>query len=141
MENSEKGEEKMKKIECSCKKRLPVVIILIVVLLLGNIYFFKKYSNTKKELGQIKPEIIHESDKDVNIAILDFFKFFIGKVLESEGEVDFETRLDLENAVRDLHDEEILEQWKKFTTSENEEGSQEEVRNLMKLLISKIRIS
>jgi hypothetical protein len=46
----------------------------------------------------------------------------------------------LENAVRNLNDENILSQWQKFTESKTEAGAQEEVKNLLEILVGKVRI-
>jgi hypothetical protein len=46
----------------------------------------------------------------------------------------------LETAVRDLKDEEILNQWQKFVDSKTETEAQKEVKNLLELLINKIKI-
>jgi len=64
----------------------------------------------------------------------------IEKVLKAETEVDFETRLKLENAVRNLEDKEILARWSKFIESKTEAGAQEEVKNLLEALVNKIKI-
>jgi len=40
--------------------------------------------------------------------------------------------------LRDLNDEEILSQWRKFTESKIKEDAQEEVKNLLQLLLAKI---
>lgn len=71
---------------------------------------------------------------------MEFAKFFIEKFLKAETGVDFETRLKLENAVRDLKDEEILAQWQKFAESKTEIDAQAEVKNLLEMLIDKIKI-
>jgi len=39
-----------------------------------------------------------------------------------------------------LNDEEILTQWKKFTESETEDEAQTEVKNLLEMLVSKIKV-
>lgn len=51
-----------------------------------------------------------------------------------------ETRLRLENAVRDLNNEQILAQWQKFTTSKTETEAQTQVKNLLELLVNKISL-
>lgn len=113
-----------------------IFVIIILILLAGNFYFGLKYSAVQKELKEIKRPI--ETHK-INEKVLNFAKFFIEKVLRAEGEVDFETRLKLETAVRELEDEEILAQWQKFVNSETEIQAQQEVKNLLSLLIDKIR--
>lgn len=65
---------------------------------------------------------------------------FINDVLKSEGEVNFETRLKLENAVRNLQDEEILAQWQKFTNTQKEADAQTEVKVFLEMLVNKIKV-
>ena len=71
---------------------------------------------------------------------MEFTKLFIGEVLKADSEVSFDTRLKLETAVRNLGDEEILNQWQKFVDSKTEAGAQTEVKNLLEMLINKIRV-
>jgi hypothetical protein len=75
-----------------------------------------------------------------NERIINFLKLFITKVLKAEGEVDFETRLKLENAVREIQDKEILDQWTKFTESKTEEEAQRNVKDLLEILVNKLQI-
>lgn len=112
------------------------LIIIILLLLAGNVYFISKYLGLQKELKEARAAL--EIPK-INEKILNFADLFIKKVLKAENEINFETRLQLENAVRDINDEEILTQWQKFTESENETGAQTEVKNLFEILVSKIK--
>ena len=112
-----------------------ILIIIILLLIASNALFGFKYLNTQKELGQT--QALLETQK-TNEKVLNFTKLFIGQVLKAENEVDFETRLKLENAVRNLDDEEIVNQWDKFVESESEDEAQEEVKNLLEMLINKI---
>jgi len=68
--------------------------------------------------------------------LLSFTELFINNVLTNDGEVDFETRLQLENAVRSLDDKNILTQWQNFVNSPSETEAQESVASLLRLLIS-----
>ena len=111
-------------------------IILVLFLISGNIFFYISYNGLKDELRRTQTAV--ETQK-FNGKVLEFTKLFINDVLEAETEVDFETRLMLENAVRNLNDEEILAQWQKFIASQTEEEAQAEVKNLLELLIDKIR--
>lgn len=111
-------------------------IILVFILLAGNIFFGAKYFSTIKEIRQIQTAL---ETKKTNEKVLDFTKLFVVKVLKAETEVDFETRLKLENAVRGLGDEEILTKWSKFVESKTEADAQIEVKNLLELLVNKIR--
>lgn len=113
-----------------------ILTIIIPILLAGNMFFGYKYFAIQKELQQTQASL---KIQKTNEKILDFTVLFIDKVLKAETEVDFETRLRLENAVRDLDDEEILAQWQKFVNSQSENEAQQEVKNLLGLLIDKIK--
>jgi len=112
-----------------------ILSIVILILFAGNAFFAVKYFSTQKELNQIKT--VAEA-KNTNEKVLNFTKLFIAQVLRADGEVDFETRLKLENAVRNLNDEKILAQWQKFVESETEAEAQEEVKNLLEMLVGEI---
>ncbi|MBI4837445.1 MAG: hypothetical protein HY813_03535 [Candidatus Portnoybacteria bacterium] len=112
-----------------------IILILILILLAGNIFLGVKYISLVKELRQTQAAL---QTQTTNEKILEFSKLFIKEVLKAETEVSFDTRLKLENAVRNLGDEEILNQWSKFVESKTEVGAQEEVKNLLEILINKI---
>ena len=114
-----------------------IFVVIILFLLAGNVYFAVQYSAVKKELAETRIEL---QTKEFNEKILNFASLSIAKVLKAEGEVDFETRLNLENTVRNLGDEEILSQWQKFIESKTEVEAQTEVKNLLEMLINKIKI-
>jgi len=114
-----------------------IALIIVLILLIGNIFFGYKYFALQKELETTKATI---KTQQINEKILDFTKLFIEKVLKAETEVGFETRLKLENAARNLGDEEILNQWQKFTESKTEAEAQTEVKNLLEMLIGKIKL-
>jgi len=119
------------------KNQTIILIVISIILLAGNVFFGVKYFTVQKEIGQT--QTVLETQK-INEKILEFTKLFIEKVLKAETEVDFETRLKLENAVRNLGDEEILVQWQKFVESRTEIEAQNEVKNLLEMLINKIEI-
>ncbi len=117
--------------------RKTILIIIILILLASNVIFAVKYFVAQKELGQTQAAL---GTQKTNEKILEFTNLFIGKVLKAETEVDFETRLRLENAVRNLSDEEILAQWEEFTESKTEAQAQEKVKNLLEMLVGKIGV-
>ena len=86
---------------------------------------------------QLRQSIILGQSQKVNLKILAFRNMFTQKVLMSSGEIDFETRLDLENAVRALNDQEIFDQWEKFVKSATKEDASREAKNILNLLIEK----
>ncbi len=112
-------------------------IVLVLILVAGNIFFSIKYSGEKQGLQLAQTEI---AGQKTNGQILEFTKLFIDKVLKAETEVDFETRLRLENAVRNLGDEEILNHWQSFIESQTEIQAQEEVKILLESLVNKIQV-
>jgi hypothetical protein len=107
---------------------------LIVILLAGNIFLGFQYFTLKKKIE------VTSQNQVMNEKILSFTQLFIEKVLKTETEVDFETRLKLENAVRDLNNEEILIKWQKFTESKTEVDAQVEVKDLLQMLVNNIKI-
>ena len=115
------------------KTRL-IIIIAFGALLITAIYFMMKTYSLSKALSEAETNAasVHKNEKVIN-----FTRVFIEKVLKAEGEVDFETRLQLETAVRALDDEAILQAWQKFTESETEAEAQAEVKNLLTVLVEK----
>ncbi|MCX6723957.1 MAG: hypothetical protein NT155_02140 [Candidatus Staskawiczbacteria bacterium] len=77
------------------------------------------------------------SQHQVNKKILDFRNMFTEKVLLSDKEIDFDTRLSLETAVRGLNNPEILSQWQAFTNSQTKEEATAQAKKLLNLLIQK----
>jgi HSP90 family molecular chaperone len=118
------------------KNQRTILIIVVLFLVIGNIFFFLKYSSAKKQLAQTQSAL---STQQTNGNILSFTDLFIEKVLKADSEVDFETRLELENAVRNLNDSDVLAQWQKFTNAQTQEEAQKEVKNLLEMLVGKVR--
>ena len=113
-----------------------ISVIFIIILLAGNVFFAFEYLTVYGELQTIKSA---EVKVELNQKVLDFASLFIKKVLQAETEVDFETRLSLENAVRDLKDEEIMSEWQNFTASKTELEAQNSVKKLLGTLVEKIQ--
>lgn len=117
-------------------KKTTIITTVIAGLVLFSGYFGYEYFALQRELKEVRGAL---NTQKTNEQVIDFSKLFIETVLKSEGEVNFETRLKLENMVRDLKDEEILAQWQKFIESKTEFEAQREVKNLLSMLVSKIR--
>ena len=73
----------------------------------------------------------------VNEKILAFRNMFTEKVLLADKEVDFDTRLNLETAVRNLNDQEIFDQWTIFTKAQTKEDASAEAKKLLHILVLK----
>lgn len=110
--------------------------IIIALLVMSNVFMYLSYADMKEgvKLRQQKQVVALTNEK-----ILSFSKMFIEKVLKAEGEIDFETRLKLESAVRDLQDEEVFRAWQKFTNSTTEREAQQSVKSLLSVLIEKVQ--
>lgn len=117
-------------------KNVKTLYLLILLLLGGNVFFGTNSFQAQKKFEE-RQQIVHA--QVLNEKVLDFSRMFIYNVLQAEKEVDFEIRLKLENSVRSIGDEDILEQWQKFIASKDEVQAQKEVKNLLSLLLSKIR--
>ncbi|MEK7542376.1 MAG: hypothetical protein AAB524_01610 [Patescibacteria group bacterium] len=117
--------------------KFKVLLVILVLLLASNVFFAMQYIATQHELQEVQAAL---ETQNINEKTLAFTQLFIEKVLKSETEVDFETRLQLENNVRGMGDQEILTQWQKFTESKNEQEAQKEVKNLLGVLMAKIKI-
>ena len=114
-----------------------LAVLTISALLAVASFGAKKYIETKKELQTTREAL---KIQKINAKILNFTKLFIEEVLRAKTEIDFETRLKLENTVRGIDDEEILKQWNEFLNSKTESEAQDRVKNLLDLLIGKISI-
>lgn len=110
--------------------------MFITALIVGNAFFAYKYFTFYEELKIIKSA---QRNVELNQNVINFTKMFIKKVLQAEKEVNFETRLSLENAVRDLKDGEILAEWQNFIGSKTEADAQNSVRKLLEILVNKIQ--
>ncbi len=111
-------------------------LVLATLLVLCNIFFALQLSTTMKKLRVLENE---KAQTALNAKVLDFTSLFIHEVLQANTEVNFDTRLKLENSIRDLNDEEIMQQWQKFVGSKTESEAQQSVKNLLGILVSKIR--
>ncbi len=117
----------------SNKARIGLVTV-VVLLVAGNIYFGSRTVVLKKQLTAAA------SQQELNTKVINFTNLFIAKVLQVKEPVDFETRLQLENNIRDIKDADLLAQWNKFVGSANETDAQTETKNLLQLLVQKIKV-
>lgn len=114
-----------------------IVIVLVALLLAGNIFFGVRYLAFRKQLIELQENL---QQQEINTKVLSFGKLFIEKILRSDEEISFDDRLILENAVRGLNDENILDIWQKFVDSQTEEQAQENVRDLLESLFTSIKL-
>ncbi len=119
-------------------KKSFVVALLIALLVAGNVYWSYEYFLTLTDLSASRSAL---ASQKMAAKTLDFTRLFIERVLGAEKgkEVDFGTRLLMENKVREIGDKQILVQWQKFTDSNTEAEAQEESVKLLEILIKKIQ--
>lgn len=117
-------------------RSLKITVILIIILLfLSTVTFFTVWVLTEQELKTANSNI---QVNQINGRVLTFSRLLTDKVLSGDKEVSFEDRLKLENAVRDLNDQEVLSQWQEFTKSDSGVSSQKYFSQLLKTLLAKI---
>jgi len=111
------------------------VITVITLLLASNVCLGVLYTLSRLESNQAQSQL--KSQENHEKAIF-FAKLFIEKVLLGEGTVDFEDRLRLENAVRDINDQKIFNEWQTFTKSESDKETQSSAGELLEMLFDKV---
>lgn len=111
-----------------------ILIVVTGLLVITNAYFMLKTYSLSKELAISEADAtsVHKNEKIIN-----FTRVFIEKVLNADKEVDFNTRLQLENDVRNLKDDEVLAGWQKFIESKTNTEAAENTKELLKILITK----
>lgn len=87
-------------------------------------------------LETIKRYSLAREASNKNIA---FTSMFIEKVLMAKKDIDFDTRLSLETAVRNLNDQEVFDQWQKFTKATDKEDAGNQAKELLNLLVEKAK--
>ncbi len=113
----------------SRKAFLIIILALLVVSLLINIWLTYQVTIT---VQAYKRSLLDDQ-------VVSFTNMFVDKVLLSEGDIDFDTRLALEKKVRDLNDQAIFDQWQKFTKSNTTEEASDNVKILLDMLLNKFK--
>lgn len=116
------------------QKRL-IVIITISLLSAIAIFLAVECFLLASELNSVKASL---KTQETNAKAVFFAKLFIDNILLSSGTVNFDERLKLENAIRDLNDPEIFAKWQKLTSSSGNAETQQIVGSILKMLINKI---
>ena len=70
--------------------------------------------------------------------IVYFTSLFVNNMLGSSKDISFEDRLKMENAVRDINNKEIFDQWEKFTKSADGTNAQENAKALLDLIVKNL---
>lgn len=112
-----------------------IVYLIIIFLLLADVVSIGQYFASQERV-KIAQNLLLTYQRNEKVLI--FAKMFTAKILKGEGEVSFDDRLALENAVRDINSKPIFDQWQKFVDSNNQIVAQIELKNILELLINKI---
>jgi hypothetical protein len=109
---------------------ISILILVVIIVGLGVECFV-----LNSKLQKIEKRVVIQS---ANTKILSFLKLIVNKVLLGSGQVSFNDRLQLENTVRDINDQKIFAQWQKFTESQSDKDTQQNLGTLFNLLLEKI---
>jgi len=113
-------------------KNIIVLIIIIAILLTGNIFLGIKYYSINTQFQKIVVT------SKINTNVLTFNKLFVEKVLKTQGEVSYEDRLRLENAVVGTKDDSMVNEWHNLLASATELEAQKSVLVLLSMFPDKI---
>lgn len=124
----------MEQLNISSKKSW-ATLILIFVLLFAVVFLSIKWIELKIELKNKEASFKFQQ---INVKTVDFTRLFISKVLKNKQEVTLPERLQLENAILDLKDEQIANIWNNFKNSKTDSEAQKNVTELLEALMNKI---
>lgn len=117
--------------------RTRIVANVLMLILVGlNIFFSIQYTQNIQTEGEKEQEQLAKTEERLKTSR--FMKFFIDKVLGTNGTISFEDRVKLEADIRGLGDQTIISQWETFVASDDPEQAQESAVKLMSMLASKM---
>lgn len=108
-----------------------IIVLVIIVALLGWQCFMARAQLNEAEAG-----LRQMGDY---LKLNEFAGMFIEKVLMAEGEIDFDMRLKLETAVRDLGNENVLNAWQEFIESQTEIEAQDATKKILHTFVLEAR--
>jgi hypothetical protein len=110
--------------------------LLMVLLVALNIFFSIQYTqNITKEDNKTIAEAARLEER---LQTAQFMKFFIDKVLGTNGTISFEDRVKLEADIRELGDQTLVKQWELFVSSEDSDKAQQSAVRLMSMLANRM---
>lgn len=108
-----------------------ITLILIILVCVTTLYAF-----TCMGLRAAQAQLQGQKDNEKTLALA---KLFVEKVLQGQDEVSFDDRLKLENAVRDLNNQQIFNQWQKIVKSKSDSETQQNVGIFLDMLINNLK--
>src|SRR3989344_1925566 len=116
------------------KQVVSEVIIVALFLICGALFFTWKGARSDLALERANiSTITTQRDRAAQ-----FFDNFVRVVLRSNGDIDFEARLKLENEARAIGAQEILVKWQAFTKSKTEKEAQIAVIDLLESISNEL---
>lgn len=109
-----------------------ITVALIVILGFSSALFALGWYGKSQELKLLKEKT------ETNEKIVSFISLFINNIYGEGQEVSFEERLKMENAVRDINNKDILDQWASFTASKTQDESQANAKTLFNKLVNSL---
>jgi len=106
---------------------------LMVVLLAGNIYLSIQFIDNMQ-----KPVLQDQTNVTLQIKSARFLKSFIDKVLNTQGTVSLEDRVQMENDILQMHDPVLTTAWNAFVGSKTSKDAQTNAVKLMALLVDRV---
>ena len=106
--------------------------LLMLILLAGNLYFSVQYIYNLK--NSAIPVVDTSAAEVTKIKNANFLKLFIDKVIKSNGTVTYEDRVQLENDVRQIHNQALTDQWTLFVNSKDPKKAEAAAADLMVML-------
>jgi len=114
-----------------------ILSIIIIALTASDVFFVGQYFVNRKKTEEINQYIV---SREQGREVLQFLKLFTARVIKAEGQVSFDDRLILEDAVRNLRDQELWDQWQKFLNSQTSDEAQTNLRDLLDALLTRIEL-
>ncbi len=112
------------------KNKQTIIIILLVLVSIGSIFIGWQKQHNYSELKQ---------STEQKARLVNFLDLFIEKVLGPGEVITIEDRVNLENAVRDLENQEIQSKWQSFAKAPNEIEAQKQALELLQLVVNSLR--
>ncbi len=116
------------------KKKMALTLVMLF-LVATNIFFGFQYFVQAQEIASTQKVL---KKQQTNARVITFLNLFIQKVLKTDKEISFEDRLQLENAIRNINDADLLAKWEKFIAGKSETEIQQDVKDLLEALVNKI---
>ena len=107
------------------------VIIFLILSIAANIGLIFLYRKTVSDLAK------EQQIRQYNTKLFLFRNLFTENIILSDKSVDFENRLKMEEAARNLNDPEIFSLWQKFAKSQTSEEVNAGAKILLDALIRK----